>query len=176
MSQGLVTTIELGDVAELAALWQQAPELFAEEMARAATEATLLLEREVKERTPVGVGGGGGLRGSIAARPPQIRSDAVIGVVGTPLTYAQPVELGTRPHWAPIQPLIDWVRQVLDIQDTEQAEQVARRVQFKIAARGTKGQHMFRDGFAAVEPQVRAMFEAAQLRIRDRLAGAGGEG
>jgi len=49
-------------------------------MTAAMWESEFLIEREVKEKTPVGVGGGGGLRGSIAAQSPEVSSDIVLGV------------------------------------------------------------------------------------------------
>jgi hypothetical protein len=33
----------------------------------------------------------------------------VIGVVGSPLAYALPVEIGTRPHFPPVAAILDWV-------------------------------------------------------------------
>lgn len=44
---------------------------------------------------------------------------------------------GTKPHWAPIEPLEKWVVRKLGYTFPE-AAQVARRVQLKIAKRGTK--------------------------------------
>jgi hypothetical protein len=35
--------------------------------------------------------------------------------VGTPLQYGEYVEFGTKPHWAPIQPLINWAENNVQI-------------------------------------------------------------
>lgn len=167
---GLDVKVEMRGAAEIAALWARAPEITAEELERAVLEGSLLLEREVKERTPVGIGGGGGLRGSIAAHEPRVLADRVIGAVGTSLSYAVPVELGTRPHFPPIEPLADWARHKLGVPE-EEATRVGYLIARKIARQGTEGVHMFRDAFKASQPQIEAMLERATARIRDRLAG-----
>ncbi len=162
--------VTLHGAAELSDLWRRAPEICRQELTAAMLEAELLMQREVKELTPVGVGGGGGLRGSVTALSPQAIGDSVIGVVGSPLNYAEPVEVGTRPHWAPIEPLEDWVRHKLDVSEDE-VPGVARAIQRKIAARGTPAVGMFHRAFAANRAQVVRMFEAARLRIVQRLGG-----
>ena len=165
------TVIDASELLDFASLMQRAPEITRRELTAAATEGSLLLEREVKEATPVGIGGGGGLRGSIAAQAPVVLGDQVIGVVGTALAYAVPVELGTKPHFPPVQPLKDWVRLKLDIQDEEEIEDVAWRIARKIAVRGTEGAHMFEHAFEANRGAVARMFEAAHGRIVQQLGG-----
>ena len=156
--------------AELEAAWRKAPEIVREELTHAMWQAEMLLERETQELTPVGIGGAGGLRGSVHAQEPEVLANSVIGVTGTSLNYAQSVELGTRPHWAPIQPLIDWVQHRLGITGKE-AESVARRVQFGIAHHGTPGVGMFHRAFSANRGQVAMRFGAANTRIAQRLSG-----
>lgn len=148
--------------------WQRAPEVVEAELHAATLEATLLLEREVKELTPVGIGGGGGLRGTIAAREPEVSADAVIGVVGTPARYAEAVELGTRPHFPPVQPLADWAQFKLGVPEA-QARDVGFLIARKIARVGTEGHFMFRDALEANRGQVGAIYERAHARIRDAL-------
>lgn len=155
--------------AELSDLWRRAPEMCRQELTAAMLEAELLLQREVKELTPVGVGGGG-LRGSITALNPRAVGDSVIGVVGSPLNYAEPVEVGTRPHFPPLEPLEDWVRQKLDVAE-EEVPGVALAIARKIAARGTVAVGMFHRAFAANRAQVARMFQAATRRIVVRLGG-----
>jgi hypothetical protein len=162
--------IDVSEVLDFAILLQRAPEIVRPELHRAALEGSLLLERAVKDLTPVGIGGGGGLRGSIAAQPTAQLGEEVIGVVGTAMAYAVPVELGTRPHFPPIQPLKDWVRLKLDIRDDDEAEGVAWAIARKIAVHGTEGVHMFRDAFEQNRRQVVGMFEAAHGRIVAKLA------
>jgi hypothetical protein len=144
----------------------RAPDIYVEEMTAAVTEGSLLLEREVKERTPTS--GAGTLRESIGALPVTISEASVAGGVGTSIAHALPVELGSRPHWAPIEPLEDWVRRKLGLRG-EEAKQVARGVRFKIAKKGTKGAFMFRDGSKATEPQILSIFEGAADRANARI-------
>lgn len=65
----------------------------------------------------------GHLRDSIGSQV-EITEDAIIGRVGSNLGrsrdgrlvgYAQPVEFGSKAHTPPLQPLIEWVRVVLEI-------------------------------------------------------------
>ena len=163
------TIIDAAELFDFAALLENVPEVAVPELHAAVVEGSLLLEREVKERTPVGIGGGGGLRGNIAAQPPAVLGNEVIGVVGTAMAYAVPVELGTRPHFPPIQPLRDWVRLKLGISDEEEIEDVAWRVARKIAIRGTEGAHMFEHAFNANQDRVQAIFAAAYERIMQQL-------
>ena len=163
--------IDIREAAELARAFEQAPDITAEELTRATWESELLLEREIKENTPVGIGGGGGLKGSISAREPQVLADNVIGLVGTPMAYAVPVELGTGPHMPPIRPLADWAEHKLGVAP-EKARSVGYRIARKIAAKGTDGAHMFERAFTSNEAQVRTIFARARARIADRMAGS----
>lgn len=160
--------ISTDGIAALRGLWAQAPDVVREEMLRAITEADLLLQREVMEGTPVGVGAGGGLKGSIFAAE-DVLADNVIGVVGTPVPYAVPVELGTKPHFPPVDALIDWVERKLGV-PADEAPGVAFLVARKIAIHGTEGAFMFQRAFEANQPQVMAMFDAAVLRATERLS------
>lgn len=74
-----------------------------ERVAGAGYEAALLGAEVVAKAAPVDVGS---LKSSIHARETgprsaELRADA---------PHAGIVEVGSRPHWAPLQPLIDWVR------------------------------------------------------------------
>ena len=81
--------------------FERAPEIFRQEKQAALLEAGLLLEKEIATRTPEGVTGI--LRKSIAA---QLFGDRM--EVGTPIAYAEPVEYGSKKHWAPLAPLELW--------------------------------------------------------------------
>ena len=140
------------------------PERYARELTAAMLEAGLLLEREVKELAPVGVGGAAGLRGSIAAMPPHMDGDTLTGGVGTSAPYAVPVELGTRPHFPPVQPLADWVRAKLGESDPVAARSIAYCIARKIAAHGTEGQHIFQRALDAAQERVGGMFDRAVER------------
>ena len=170
MSASLGVTVSLPGGAELAAAWQAAPQIAEEELLRAYWEAALLLQRETVELTPSGASGGAGLRASIQAREPERVSDGIIGAVATPLPYAVPVELGSRPHMPPIAPLMDWAQAVLGVAPAE-ARSVAFRIARKIAKHGTPAQRMFGQALEANLPQVQGIYAAAGARIAARLAG-----
>jgi hypothetical protein len=137
------------------------PELLAAEVFTAMLEAGLLLEREAKAIAPVGVFGAAGYRGSIAAIDPYMDGDTLTGGLGTSCPYAAPVELGTRPHFPPVQPLADWVRAKLGETDPGVARSIAFCIARKIAAKGTEGQHVFKRALEASEVRIQAAFEGA---------------
>jgi phage gpG-like protein len=68
--------------------------------------ATLLVTRSARRNAPVDTGV---LRASIM---PGSRSqgDVTVGVVGSNVKYAPFMELGTRPHWPPLEALETWAR------------------------------------------------------------------
>jgi hypothetical protein len=53
--------------------------------------------------------GGMALKGSFLPSPIHTIDNALAIDVGSPYQHASYVEFGTKPHWAPIQPLIRWV-------------------------------------------------------------------
>ena len=59
--------------------------------------------------------------------------------------YGIHVEYGTRPHWAPIQPLKEWSKRVLG------DESAGYAVQHKIAVKGVEAQPFFRPAFDEVK-------------------------
>lgn len=133
-------------------------------------EATELLAAEAQEWTPTATGN---LRASIIAAMPVIQGGTVIGAVvsdqdgsvdavlgtGSPLIYAVPVELGTKPHMPPLKPLMDWVKLKLDIRDLEEREKVAQKIRWKIYHYGTKGNRMFERALRACRPRIQEIFE-----------------
>ena len=161
---------DIQEITDLAARWQRAPEIVREELERAMTQATLYLERETKERTPVGVGGGGGLRGSIHSRV-SLGVFAVEGVVGSPLTYAPAVELGSKPHFPPIEPLQDWVKAKLGITDEKESRSVAYAIATVKSRSSTLGQRMFGRALDEGRTTVMRMFQGARERIVARMGG-----
>lgn len=165
--------IDIEGLKELQAAWARAPEICREELGAAMTEADALLEREIKELTPTGASGGGagGLKGSILSRE-EIGESSVIGMVSASINYAVPVELGTRPHFPPIEPLIDWVRVKLAITEEKEARGVAFAIARSIARRGTLGVGMFHRGFKYNEAEIERIFQGARDRIVARLGGA----
>lgn len=158
---------------ELKAALKRGGEITRRRLTAATLQSTFLLQREISEITPRGIGSGGGLAGSISARNPQVFGDTIIGEVGTSLRYAVPVELGTKPHFPPVQPLADWAVAKLGVREDE-ADAVGLAIARKIAAHGTKGAHMFKEGIKANREQVNQFFEQALRNIRDDMAHARG--
>ncbi|WP_238121964.1 MULTISPECIES: HK97 gp10 family phage protein [unclassified Xanthobacter] len=164
MIEPYVVTISVRPVdAALAA----APDVFVEEMVPAIVEGQMLLEREVRERTPTS--GAGTLRDSIGALPVVLAADKVSGAVGTSLAYVLPVELGARPHRPPVEPLADWVRRKLS-KTGKEARATAFAIAAKIAKEGTPAHHMFAQGLAATQGQIQELLAAAADRAVGRIA------
>lgn len=70
-------------------------------------DATLVVLRDARENAPVD---SGKLKNSITAAV-QVNADKVVqGVVGSKVTYAPYMELGTKAHWPPIAALETWAR------------------------------------------------------------------
>lgn len=162
-----IASIEL-DVSQakrIAKAFQLAPEIAKQELDAGLTEALLLLEREVKDATATGATGL--LRGSITHQLLGERQ-SVLGKVFSPLSYALPVELGTRPHFPPLEALTDWVHAKFDL-PRAQAKNVAFLVARKIAKKGTEGHHMFRDTLNDNAAQVMKILDAAVERMFVRI-------
>lgn len=167
MTQPFVRVEPFG-IRQVAGMFNQAPVIALEELLSAMVESDLFLQREVMERTPTAHGL---LRNSIFTEE-RVNADGVIGVVGSPLNYAEYVELGTRPHFPPIEPLIDWVK-TKGIATDEEAEQIAYRIARAIAVRGTLAVGMFNRAFAYGVPQIERRFEMARDRVLERMGSAG---
>lgn len=147
---------------------QQAPETAQREMLVAMTEATMLLESDVKGRYPHSTGLTRASVSSDAFSTPA----GVLGVVGSANPVAAFVELGTKPHWAPLWPLAEWVERVLGITGSEQLG-VAKAIQRKIARQGTKPNPLFADALDRHQAAIGRMFEDAAGRIAAQLVDGG---
>lgn len=176
-------TLRISGLDELEKALEKAPTATVKVLMGAMQEATIVAQREVVERAPVAWGN---LAGSIN-RQVQASASGVEGIVGTNVPYALWVEEDTKPHWAPLEPLIAYVRKkklsgVYSLKTQRrmggkdvkaaQDEAVARMIRFKIAKHGTTGQHMFRDGLQAATPEIRRIFDEA---IRDIVGVLGRE-
>lgn len=157
-------TITLQGWAELENAFRQAPEIVQQELSAFLQAAAQHLRSEVVDRTPAAMGT---LRGSITASVDRM-ADGMLGVVGTAQPYAVPVELGTKPHFPPVQALEDWVRVKLGLTGKE-GRGVAFAIARKISKTGTKGHFMFRDAFVANQAEVQRQFEATAARIVARI-------
>lgn len=157
-------------VAAYARAWEQAPEIAQDELLRYVETTTAHLQGEVQERTPTTYGT---LRASIVGSVRALPGLGVEGVIGTPLSYAVAVELGTKPHMPPVEPLINWARQKLGVSGKE-AERAGWAVARKIARRGTEGHFMFANTFEANRDDVVRGFDVVVRRIAERIADAPG--
>lgn len=166
MADGAIFIVIHHEFDAAAARFRDAASVLADALVPAVFEGSLLLEREVRERTPTS--GAGTLRDSIGALPISISGAVVRGGAGTVLAYAAPVETGSKPHWMPVEPLMDWVRRKLGLAGDEAAD-AARRIRFAIAHRGTPAAHMFRDGTAATEAQIGQILNDAMAEAAGRL-------
>ena len=160
-------SIDIGGLRGLEAALARAPAIVREELEAAVTEADVLLAREVREHMPTAQGT---LRASVFHEE-TVSGLVVTGFVGSPLAYAAPVELGTRPHFPPVDALIDWVRIRFGISGDKEARGVAFLVARKIARKGTKPQRPFGLAFQAQEQAVRRIFERAAANIAARAVG-----
>jgi hypothetical protein len=73
-----------------------------------------MVAAEIQRNTPISTGA---LGGSFTAKVGEPVEGGVSVQVGSPLwwQYGAHVEFGTRPHWAPIAPLIMWVRNSMGV-------------------------------------------------------------
>ncbi|HSV81487.1 MAG TPA: hypothetical protein VLK85_20005 [Ramlibacter sp.] len=147
----------------------QSPEVTQRELLSAMHEATLLVEREVKENIHTGATG---LTRASVTSDSSSTATGVLGVVGSSSPAATFVELGTKPHMPPSQALIPWVRAVLGV-DAKRAPGVAFLVARKIARVGTKAQKPFERAITAQEAAVVRRFELAASKVAEHLAGSG---
>lgn len=154
----------------LARMFAEAPEMAREELLRAMWAAVQHLEAEVKERTPTAHGT---LRASVFGEA-RIEPDGVLGVVGSPLLHAPYVELGTKPHWPPVDALVDWVRVKFGVSEETELRRVAFLVARKISVSGTPAAGMFHSAAVANDQQIERPFELAAERLAARMGEAGG--
>lgn len=179
------TQVSLEGMAEIQAMFAQAPAITAKHLRIATHKSTALLLREVVEATPTGAHQL--LRKSIF-QDVQVSESGFLGVVGTASPYAIPVELGTKPHFPPIEPLIDWVKaklpigQVMSISTHRRmnarsldatARSVAYAVALKISKKGTEGAFMFRDTMNRQQATVNGYFLQARQDIVAEMIATG---
>lgn len=159
------------NLSELEAMWARSPQICYEELTRSMTEALALMEREVIELTPRG--STSALRNQVTTvltAPVPLDTGDVLGMVANTAAHAVPVEMGSRPHYVPIAPLIDWVEAKLG-ESGDEARSIAFAIRQKIAKHGTRGHAMFRRSLQVNnnEYRVQRILEAAVPRIAARL-------
>lgn len=164
-------TLDAGDYAQLADFWKRGPDITRTRLQAAVKACDDELTTTLKQNLPRGAGGSAGLAGSIQTEE-QALNDNVIGMVSTAQPYAAYVELGTGPHWMPIQPLMDWVKVKFGLLDLS-AKNAAYAIRGAIAKRGTKANPVWQRTWTEKQAFVREQFDAAMAAIASDLAGAG---
>lgn len=162
----MLDTKIIADLSDLERLTKKYPEVSQDVRVAKLTEALMLLEREVKLKTPEGAGPIH-LRDSIFHKV-GITGKSVKGLLGTPLAHAAPVEYGTKPHFPPIGPIQHWVEKKLG-KSGKEASSIAFAIAITIARCGTKGAHMFEEGFDENEDRVMGILESIPAEIVERL-------
>jgi hypothetical protein len=138
---------------EIVRKFRAAPEAFERYMRRFLQQAVLLIERQVKLKTPINTGA---LRSSIGHEIRGLGAQ-MEGVVGTSKEYAPFVELDTRPHWPPAAPIQYWAQRKLKLAGADLAR-ATFYVRSKIALVGTRGKHMFQQAFDDTQARVKEMW------------------
>jgi cell division septum initiation protein DivIVA len=137
---------------------------------QAMAKATEQLRTVAFEQTPVGATGF--LRDTIGAQVSVNSQEPVdvSGYVWWQAAYAPVVEYGSRPHWAPIGPLVHWVERKLHVPPGE-SYGVARRIQFAIARRGTQAQEFAQRSLSRSESLLERAFSEAADRLARLISG-----
>lgn len=157
-------SIRLEGAEQLARAYAQAPAVVRQELGVFLYGMTQHMRSEVIDRTPAAYGT---LRASISANVETL-AGGMLGVVGTVQPYALPVELGTKPHFPPVQALEDWVRQKLGVSGAD-VRRVAYLVARKISKKGTTGHFMFRDALSENEAEIQRQFWSTVSRVMARI-------
>lgn len=128
---------------------------------KARMDAALLVTGDARRLAPIDRGG---LRASIV--PDVItESNSFIGIVGSNKVYAPAQELGTKPFWPPLQPLIEWVRRKGLATGGHQVYAVAKGVQRAIARRGIRPKEFLTQAVEQNQEKIFKIFEGAVDRI-----------
>lgn len=104
-------------------------------------DATLIIQRDAKINTPVDTGR---LRASITPEV-TVHGTEVLGIVGSNVVYAPYVELGTRPHYPPLEALEVWA---------ERHHTTAFLVARAIGRRGTKAIRFLQNAFETNKERI----------------------
>ncbi|MDY7034552.1 MAG: hypothetical protein SV375_00090 [Thermodesulfobacteriota bacterium] len=139
------------DLSDLKKLTKKYPEASRRAREAKIEEALLLLEAAVIKKTPYGAGPIH-LRDTIHHKLSVI-GNKVAGILGTPIEHGEPVEMGTKPHFPPVEPIQFWVEKKLGYEGKEAAS-VAFLIARAISKRGTEGAKMFEEGFEENEGKV----------------------
>jgi len=124
----------------------------------------------VIEGTPVGATGN--LAHSVFAHQEMI-GELLTEIItnGPPAdVYSAPVELGSRPHFPPIDALIPWVIKKFGATDEQTARGIAFAIARKISRRGTQGAFMYEKAMEILQGEAIGIMERS---IAESCAAAG---
>jgi len=185
MPDSTTYSISLQGIDQVTAAMAASPEIVREEMERFLAWAISHLTAEIQDRTPAAEGA---LRASIIGSY-QVSDTGMLGVVGTSLDYAMPVELGTKPHAVSesgILAIARWAMRKLPLGQAvsaktgrplktpgieEAAQRVAHAIAWKIRHKGTAGAFMFDRAFSANRGLIERGWVSAVERITQRIGG-----
>lgn len=154
-------------------IFKKGPEIVNKNLTAAMYEAVAFLEKKVKEKTPVGVGGAqGGLLSTIAGEVINKGTPFVKGIVFTQSKYGEVLEKGRRANktMPPSGVLIKWIEQKMGLYGKE-AERVEFLVRRKIGKKGFPGAHMFEAAFTTYFGQIQSIFERYGFKIAQEMNG-----
>jgi hypothetical protein len=163
-------SIDYSELKRIEDAYARAPQIVQEALAAAITEADLFVWRQLVDSDAMTKAKASGLLRQSLFHEEKIDGANVTGLVATAIDYAVPVELGTRPHFPPVEPLIDWVKTKFHVKGEKEARGLAFVIARKISQRGTPAKYPFRDTFVEAQPEVFAIFDRAVARISERLA------
>lgn len=86
------------------------------------------------------------------------------GRVSVDAPHAAVMELGARPFWPPIEPLEAWAVRKFGV-DEDEAEEIARSVQLKIATFGIEPRRYFADAMRSIRKLVPIEVESELAKI-----------
>ena len=92
-----------------------------------------------------------------------------VGVLGSPLEHAAPMEYGATPFWPPSAPIEAWVGRKFGLQGIERRG-VAFLVRRAIAQRGLRARRFFAAGLKQAQAVAPALFERAVKNLARRLS------
>lgn len=154
--------VDLGNLASLPEAFARAPGSTLGRLRQAMHTVVANLEAGIKEATPQAHGTlSQSMFGEVQAFPNGL---GVEGIVGAGQGYAPYVELGTKPHLPPIEPLVDWVRVKLGLSGKE-GLRAAKAIRWAIGKRGTESAQMFGKTLTAQQAQIDATFDRAMADI-----------
>lgn len=124
------------------------------------TESSELVKESERAHAPVGVGGDSGLKGSIGYT---LIPETLASEIKPEADYAAAVETGSKPHWAPIEPLKAWA-------ELRGLNPYALR--WSIAQKGTQPHPYVRPTYEEMAPIVGGTFAAGIASLIGSLSGA----